>query len=319
MMDDLDNKGRLTGLFEDFWKPLIQDLKAVKPDLVIMAEQADWTSTGHEYLNDADVDWVFSFGLCFAIRSFDKKELEKAAQAAFSGLEEGKNQIVFTGNHDIERLATAVEDHPGKLRLGALLGLYIGGVPALYYGDEIGMRGSGGWNKYGLTDGNEIPIREAFEWYADTAGVGMTMWYKDTGPWWDDSLLEPYDGVSLAEQKADSTSLWHHYRHLIRVRMDNKPLGHGTHIGLPNEHDSIYTFLRKSGDQVSLVIANLSDSEQTYRQLLSEIHHHSMLSANTSAIQNLYGTHAEWDEVSLSVTLAPYEASVITWAGTKEE
>lgn len=316
MMDDLDNKGRLTGLFEGFWKPLIHDLKAIKPDLVVMAEQADWTSTGQEYLNVADVDWVFSFGLCFAIRSFDKFQLEAAAEAAFSNLKADKNQIVFTGNHDIERFASAVEDHPQKLRLGALLGHFVGGVPSLYYGEEIGMRGSGGWNKYGLTDGNEIPVREAFEWYADTAGVGVALWYKDTGPWWDDSLLEPFDGVSLEEQRADSTSLWHHYRRLSKIRKENKPLGFGEHISLPNENDKIYTFLRKAGNQVTLVVANLSDTEQTYRQTFSEIEEYSGIKLDSKAgIQVLYGSEGVFDQGELSVKLPAFRASVISWGG----
>lgn len=316
MMDDLDNKGRLTGLFEGFWKPLIHNLKELKPDLVVMAEQADWTSTGQEYLDVADVDWVFSFGLCFAIRSFDKSQLEAAAEAAFSNLQAGKNQIVFTGNHDIERFASAVNDHPQKLRLGALLGHFIGGIPSLYYGEEIGMRGSGGWSKYGQTDGNEIPVREAFEWYADTSGIGMALWYKDTGPWWDDSLLEPYDGISLEEQKADSASLWHHYRNLSLIRKSNKPLRSGTHIGLPNENDQVYTFLRKSGNQVTLVIANLSDSEQTYRQPISDLEEYSGTTMDSaSGVQILYGKPTTADKGELSVQLPAFGASVISWDG----
>src|SRR5690606_9630206 len=96
------------------------------------------------------------------------------------------------------RFSTSVGDDPDKLRVGAALNLLLPGIPSIYYGQEIGMRGSAG--QYGPTDGNEIPVREAFEWYADTTGPGMALWYRNTGPWWTDSRLRPNDGISVAEQ-----------------------------------------------------------------------------------------------------------------------
>ena len=63
------------------------------------------------------------------------------------------------------------------------LNLLLGGIPSIYYGQELGMTGTSG--KFGGTDANEIPDREAFEWYKSDQGKGMAYWYKLRGPWKD--------------------------------------------------------------------------------------------------------------------------------------
>jgi len=46
MMDDLDNKHLLTGLFDSFWKPVFAKLRATNPRIRIVAEQWDWGDGG---------------------------------------------------------------------------------------------------------------------------------------------------------------------------------------------------------------------------------------------------------------------------------
>lgn len=261
MMDHLDYKPELTDLFNKFWSPLIEDLKTFNPDLIFMAEQAEWASFGEAYLKEADVDWIFGFRLGFGIRNFDKKQITESLDSMMHILEPfdgAKNHIVFIANHDVERYSTSVDDDPGKLRVGAALNLLLPGVPSIYYGQEIGMRGSGG--QYGPTDGNEIPVREAFEWYADTTGRGIAMWYRNTGPWWDDSRLRPYDGISLEEQRADPGSLWNHYKQLIQIRKKYPEFQSGTYRNIQNDRENVFSFLRELGENRSLVLVNLSDT-----------------------------------------------------------
>jgi len=319
MMDDLDNKGRLTNLFEVFWKPLFMELRAMKPDLIVMAEQADWMSTGHEYLRDADVDWVFSFGLCFAIRSFEKSQIEGAALVTFSGLEPGKNQIVFIANHDIERFASAVGNHPGKLKMGALLNLLIGGVPSIYYGQEIGMLGSGGWNKYGLTDGNEIPVREAFEWHADTSGPGMALWYKDSGPWWEDSKLKPYDGISLEEHLQDTHSLWYHYQSIIKLRNDFQVLSKGVYLPLPNDFKNIFSFSRIAGKESAIIIVNLADEPTIWHATAMDLTESlPTVISNDLHLKTVYGTQVHYQNDKFHMELPPFGYSVMIVSSASE-
>lgn len=259
MMDDLDNKGRWTNLFANFWTPLIKELKAINPKIIFMAEQADWGSLGFDYFSKADVDWVFAFRISFEIRNMNKEKLALMADSTFSFTPPGKNQIVFIENHDVPRFASVVDGDSGKLRIGAALNLLLGGVPSVYYGQEIGMKGAGEWNKWGMTDANEIPEREAFEWYRSDIGRGMAFWYRDTGPWWDSSLVKPNDGISVEEQKDDPNSLLSFYKSMIRLRKENAMLFKGTYHNVENNADSVFSFMRINKEKAALVVMNFSN------------------------------------------------------------
>ncbi|HLG40092.1 MAG TPA: alpha-amylase family glycosyl hydrolase, partial [Chitinophagaceae bacterium] len=78
-------------------------------------------------------------------------------------------------NHDIDRSASSLNKDLNKQKVAAALSLLIGGVPSIYYGQEIGMFGRGGFGIYGMTDGNDIPKREAFEWSKSDSGSGMAL------------------------------------------------------------------------------------------------------------------------------------------------
>ncbi|MDR6783201.1 alpha-amylase [Pedobacter africanus] len=265
MMDDLDNKKRLSNLFTTFWVPLIHKLKQVNPKITIMAEQANWGSYGIDYLEKAAVDRVFAFRIQQAIPSFNKEKIAAYADTTFSRTPANKQQIVFVENHDIARFATVVKQNPGKERVGAALNLLIGGVPSIYYGQEIGMLGDTWFGKYGgITDANEIPSREAFEWYKRAEGKGMTFWYKNSGPWWDTSTVKSNDGISYEEQKSDPGSLWNFYRHLTGLRKENPAFINGVYATLQNDNKDVYTFSRGQGKEKVIVAVNLSDREQQF-------------------------------------------------------
>jgi alpha-amylase len=265
MMDDLDNKKRLSNLFTTFWVPLINKLKQVNPKLTIMAEQANWGSYGIDYLEKAAVDRVFAFRIQQAIPSFSKEKIAAYADTTFAMTPANKQQIVFIENHDIARFATVVKQNPGKERVGAALNLLIGGVPSIYYGQEIGMLGDTWFGKYGgITDANEIPSREAFEWYKNAEGKGMAFWYKNSGPWWDTSTVKSDDGISYEEQKNNPASLWSFYKQLISLRKENAALVNGAYKTLPNSNKQVYTFSRGQGKDKVVVAVNLSDQEQRF-------------------------------------------------------
>ena len=178
-MDDLDFKGRLTDLFSKFWTPMLTRLKQINSKLSIVAEQAVWASYGNEYFDKANVDRVFGFQLQAAIASFDKKRIGAVADTTLNMIPHNKQQVVFIENHDIQRFASAVNKNLQKEKIGAALNLLIGGVPSIYYGQELGMFGKNAGGKYGMTDANDIPIREAFEWNKADTGKGMALWYKE--------------------------------------------------------------------------------------------------------------------------------------------
>ncbi|MEL1243267.1 alpha-amylase family glycosyl hydrolase [Flavobacterium sp. DGU11] len=259
MMDNLDNANKLTNLFKEFWTPILNDLRKVNPALQIVAEQADWNSYGHEYFTKGNVDRVFAFRLKQAITSFDKKKIEKAADSTFLYNPAGKQQVVFIENHDTDRFASEPGMNIGKLKIGAALNLLMGGVPSIYYGQEISMKGK---TEQRPTDGGEIPIRETFEWYAADNGPGMALWYKDTGPWWNNRNMKPNDGISLEEQQKDPNSLWNYYRQLIRLKKIQPALAFGDYKTIPTSNDKVLSFTRTYGEEKILVVINLSGNTE---------------------------------------------------------
>jgi len=269
-MDDLDANPRLTELFTRFWAPLIATLKSLNPRLTFVAEQADWGSFGFDYFNRATIDRVFAFRLAFAIASFDKIQLQKAADSTLRLLPNGKEQVVFIENHDMDRFASRVDKDPGKERVAAVLNLLLGGIPSIYYGQELGMFGSGGFNKFGNTDANDIPRREAFEWYASDTGKGMALWYKDTGPWWDSTNCKSYDGISLEEEQRDPKSLWNWYRQLLTLRNKKPVLQTGSYVPRDNSNPKVFSWGRSGSGYDAWLVVNLS--AQTQQTTIDGVH-----------------------------------------------
>jgi glycosidase len=256
MMDNLDNKE--PGLFTKFWRPLLGKLKRVNPKLKIVAEQAQWGSLGQDYFKNGGVDGVFAFRLAFAIRSFKKDQIVATADSTFLVTPAGKQQVVFIENHDTPRFAYGVKGNSDQLKLAAALNLLLGGVPSIYYGQELGMSGTNA--ALGATDANDIPNRSAFEWYKSDQGKGMAYWYKVKGPWRNTFKNdEPNDGISLEEEQNDPNSLWNFYRKMIDIRKAHPEISKGTYQTLSNNSDQVFSFMRYKGNKEIVVAVNLSD------------------------------------------------------------
>ncbi|HYJ65103.1 MAG TPA: alpha-glucosidase C-terminal domain-containing protein, partial [Parafilimonas sp.] len=164
---------------------------------------------------------------------------------------------------DMKRFASAVHKNLDKEKVGAALNLLIGGLPSIYYGQELGMFGAGGFGKFNSSDGNDIPMREAFEWNASDTGKGMALWYRNTGGWWDSTNDIAHDGISLEEEKNNPNSIYNYYKKLIALRQSNAALGFGTHNTINNDNDSVVTFMRSYKNENIIVAVNLSSSKQT--------------------------------------------------------
>jgi alpha-amylase len=296
MMDDLDSAKRLTNLFSTFWAPILASLRQTNPKLKFVAEQADWLAWPDDYFSKGTVDYTFAFKLKFAITQFDKKMIENAADSTFAKTPRGKNQLVFIENHDTKRFASEKGMSLEKQKAAVAIQLLIGGLPSLYYGQEIGMKGE--QRQMGNTDGNDIPIREAFDWYAD-GGNGVAHWYKDTGEWWTSRNEKPNDGVSYQEQKQDRNSLWNWYRTLLALRKDSPILKFGSFERAENSNDSVLSFYRRGGQSRNLVVVNLSETQQT-----------AAVPVNGKSTQIFGKTDSESINGKLTVTLQPYETAI---------
>lgn len=262
MMDNLDDKGESIHLDSTFWKPLFAHLRSINPGVFILAEQSDW-GYGSDQLSNGDADAAFTIPLLFDLAAWNKAKILNDLNTELSVTPKGKYQFTIIENHDVNRFASAVKGNPFKMRIGAVVNMTVKGIPCLYYGQELGMEGVKG--KWG-TDGNDIPLRQAFRWHRTIAGKGMAVWYAKSGPWWDSSDTHDSDAISLEEQAGDSNSLWNFYRKVIAIRQSNPALRNGDISILPNDNDSVLSYARiyntRSRKQVIGVIINLSDTTQ---------------------------------------------------------
>jgi glycosidase/glycogen debranching enzyme len=259
IMDNLDDMGKLTNLYAGFWKPLFNELRAINPQVRIIGEQSNWASYGNEVFNGADLDYVFAFQTAGAIGSFDKNQLINKIDSTNLLTPGNKDQLVFIENHDLDRFSSRMNGSLQKEKTGAAFNILLKGTPLIYYGQELGMKGV----KYeGKSDGNDIPRREAFEWYKSTDGPGMAHWYKDSGPWWTNRNGKSNDGISLEEQRLDKKSLWNFYKTLLSIRKQYPAIQGGELKMISNDNPGVISFVRKLDQQEVLVVINLTSKPQ---------------------------------------------------------
>jgi alpha-amylase len=255
MMDDLDLKGKLKNLFSDFWAPIFARARAVNPRIRIIAEQFDW-GYGEDYLTRGGADMVFAFPLRNAILSLNRDSIANAIQETRRRTPPGKGQLVFIENHDMNRFASEMNGDGRKQKLGAALNILLPGTPLMYYGQEIGMKGR--QNKSWGTDANDIPVREALEWYARGEGPGLATWYRETGEWWTNRYAKDGDGISVEEQARDPDSLLSFYRRLLALRRARPELTTGDARVVSTDRPDVLALLRTTAGQASLLLVNLA-------------------------------------------------------------
>ncbi|MBD8899795.1 alpha-amylase family glycosyl hydrolase [Rhodanobacter sp. DHG33] len=265
MMDDLDHKGLDKHLFAGFWTPIFDALKARRPALRILAEQAGW-GYGTQWLTDGHVDMVFAFPLRGALVSLDKKTIVKAIRATDAATPPGKTQVLLLENHDIDRYMSLVHDDPARARAGAAIELMLKGDPLIYYGQELGMRGEqpkniGTSSGIPLTDAVGIPSREAFRWKTDLDAAGSATWYRGDQWFWKNRFNRSHDGVSLEEEQADPGSLYHWYRKLLALRNARPDIGGGSQRILCDDDTAVLCILREQGGHRTLLLVNLGKAD----------------------------------------------------------
>jgi glycosidase len=252
MMDDLDNKHRLTNLFADFWAPIFTAIRTRNPSARIIAEQSDW-GAGDAWLTKGGTDMVFAFPLRFALEKMDKAAIVKALRESGEA-PAGKNRILFLENHDMDRFMSVVGGDQRKARIGAALTLLMRGTPSIYYGQELGMRGR--IDAKVKSDGAHIGLREAYRWSADLDSPGSAIWYRGDATAWGHRFNRSDDGVSFAEEQGKPDSLYTFYRTLLALRAARPELRQGDQQLLCDDGSTAVCVLRSMDGRKVLVLAN---------------------------------------------------------------
>ena len=307
MMDDLDHMGRLNHLNERFWAPLFTRARAVNPAISIIAEQADW-EYGDDLLRQGDVDIVYAFPLRKAIVTLDRDAIAAAIEGTQAHTPAGKGQLIFIENHDTDRFASLVGGDARKERIGAALTTLLKGSPLIYYGQELGMKGL---QLHGpASDGNDIPVREAFRWTTGVEDTGSATWYRGKESWWTHRYAQDHDGISVAEQQGHSGSLLEFYRQLLQLRRTHPELQLGEQQVVATDAPGLLLVRRTWGSREALVAINLSAQRLTGHVSATAINPHDASAAPRDLLQA--GTAAIAADGGLTLTLEPFGVGL--WA-----
>ncbi|MEZ4702427.1 MAG: alpha-amylase family glycosyl hydrolase [Rhodothermales bacterium] len=279
IMDDLDHKGVFTDLYAAFWKPILDRVYSINPNLFIVGEQSNWLEFGEDMMAKTGANAAFGFPIRFAISgaptlymggridpadrdALNATKIKAAVEETMRRIPPDRYFINFIENHDMERWASAMEGDRGRIRAGGALTMLLPGIPSIYYGQELGLPGLvGEWGH----DGNHIPVRDAFPWTPNPDDAGIAAFAKDTGPWWDVSYFNTpeIEQLAYASQKNEPGSLWHFYRALIALRKRHRPLMHGDYATISHPDSSVYAFSRALGDDRVVAVFNLSDEARS--------------------------------------------------------
>jgi len=168
-------------------------------------------------------------------------------------------QSPFLRNHDQNRLAGASE--PGYpnigqdlegLKLAAEMLLSVPGSPFIYYGEELGMAGERAFAPP-LWDAT---VRTPFLWDDER----LTTWTVDDY----DYVDTPNQAVArVDEQMDDPNSLYHTYRSMLHLRLDEPALKYGDITAYEGNHPGLQGFYRSFEGETLLVLHNVSEEVQT--------------------------------------------------------
>ncbi len=218
--------------------------RSVAPNAMTVGEVTGPTSERLAYY-DGQVDLCFEFDWATAaLESLDRGDpsgLLATQSFVYSAYPSGEYGT-FLALQDHNRAISQLRDSLPKARLAATLLLTSPGVPFLYYGEEIGMRGKK----------PDVFIRRPMQW-SDELRAGFS-----TGrPWMDLDLN--YDVVNVETESSDPGSLLSHYRCLIRLRLQFSALRTGLWMPLDASDREIYAFLRHDKEADLMVVVNMSE------------------------------------------------------------
>ena len=238
-----------------FWQDYISELKKTNADIF---------TVGEVWAHDSVTDPYFSATNCF---NFTMSQLTGNIAAAAKGgdvnsytayIEEYIDSIKahnsaamlipFVANHDMDRAAGFLTVASGEMKMAANLYLLVPGAPFIYYGEEIGMKGSRGSAN---TDANR---RLAMLW-----GDNDTVTDPEGSTYTSDKQING----TVADQLADADSLCNHYKRLIMIRRANPEIAMGEYTALRFEGTRLGGALSEYNGSSVAVLHNSTDEPIT--------------------------------------------------------
>ncbi len=216
-----------------FWNWFVSEAKKIKPDTYIVGET--WSGDSliapyYESFSNFDFGMAqFEGAIAMTANANDSvnnyvKYLDSYRQM-IENVREGSILQPFISNHDMNRAAGFLSVDDYRMQMAANLYLLTYGAPFMYYGEEIGMKGSRGSEN---TDAN----RRLKMLWGDKDSV-------DSPPGATYDISKQTNGT-VKDQLKDELSLYNHYKKVIMLRNANPEIARGSYT--PLYFKDIYTF-----------------------------------------------------------------------------
>ncbi len=236
-----------------WWEQYRQGLEAVDPDVYLVGEVTQKTAVQlAPYLKPLDA--VFNFPLAVRLikvaRSERNLDLARTLQHVYATYRKVSGNAVikdapFLSNHDQERVMSQLDGNMDHMRMAAAMLMTLPGEPYIYYGEELGMRGTK----------PDPDLRTPMRWKRSSAAPGEATWHTTS----------PDNGaaISVQAEQADPGSLLNYYTMLIHWRKALPALRDGGFLAYPEANDHLLAWQRTDGADTVLVVHNLGGEVQT--------------------------------------------------------
>ena len=234
----------------EFWEWYMEKLRAYCPEIYCVGECWSGESEILEYYGAMN---CFNFGMSQAegtiataakgnsnilnftkyVESYQKKVLAKDQDAMI---------MPFLSNHDMDRIAGAFVTE-NNMKMAANLYLLCSGSPVIYYGEEIGMRGSRGSantdanRRLAMLWGDGDPVRDP---------VGSTY------------PANKQISTTVKDQSEDEGSMLSYYRELISIRHRYPAIARGIYTSLDCKEKNLGGFLIEYEGEAIVLLHNTS-------------------------------------------------------------
>lgn len=230
----------------------MKELRKIKPDVYVVGEA--WTSSG--VINDlykSEISSLFNFSFSGGTGIIIPSVLNSKGSTISKYLATWDEKIhetypnaidcLFLSNHDNARSAGALGTNLINEKMAAAVYILAPGNPFIYYGEEIGMKGSG-------KDENK---RQPMVWSVNDSKGMATPVANST------NTYIPEQGVK--EQLEDENSLLSFYKKVIRLKDLNPEIARGRIEDIDFGLEEICAYKCTYNDEVLYIIHNLGEDE----------------------------------------------------------
>ena len=273
---------------------------AIKPDVYLVGEAWDGFGALQQYYESGISSFfAFPFGtgdgkIAKVLRNAGNESIVttyatalETADSTYFAIHPDYIDAPFLSNHDVGRIAGFVNRDENKTKLAGAMNILMSGSCFIYYGEEIGMIGSG----------NDPSKRAPMYWNPERNN-------GTTNPPPECELPEEYPFGSLEEQEQDDTSIYNYYRQAIAIRNSIPAIARGRTTEEKQLNRGCISAMRKSCELGEcILLMNISPESATVD--LSDY------SSWTLAAK----LSADGGEIALTdnaLTLPPYGTAVLT-------